>query len=178
MARSAIRGIFPRMDTKAARAGGGQGKAHLDEMLLAMVNCKEVTALIKFVTERGLDEDAKITGPLSQAVASLQAATDPKVRTDKTKQVIKLYGKLSTLTYPTQGVNGKTVLDSDGIQNCKLKILGVRIKPRAWKELAWLINSFAFAVLTEGTRLLQRGGKQRRHKRGLGAGCPGRESGV
>jgi hypothetical protein len=153
MARSVIGGIFHRRDTKSARARVGQGKGHLDDTLSAMVNCHEVTALIKFVTERGLDKDAKITGRLSQAVANLQASTDPKVRTVKTKQVIKLYGELSALTYPTLGVNGKTVLDSDNIRNCKVEILGVCFKPRAWKELAWLIGSFAFAVLTEGMRV-------------------------
>jgi hypothetical protein len=149
-----VRGIAQRVDTEAGRAGGGQRNGHLDDTLAAMVDCQEVTALIKFVTERGLDKESKITGPLSQAVADLQGATDPKVRTDRTKQVIKLYGGLSAVTYPTMGVNGKTVLDSDDIRNCrKIRILGIRFKPRAVKSLAWLIGSFAFAVLTEGMRV-------------------------
>jgi len=119
----------------------------------AMVDPDEARALVRYVARHGIDKDAAVAGPLAQAIAELETSADPVARADKTRQLIEQYGKLTALTYPTFGVNGRTVLDSEALSTTRKKVAWFSIKPVFAKSLAWLIVTFALAVLTEAMQI-------------------------
>lgn len=71
----------------------------------------EVKALIHYVSERGLDPDALILVPLNQAIVQYESANTQKEEDQAASDILKYYSKLSELTYPTNGVNGRTILN-------------------------------------------------------------------
>lgn len=69
----------------------------------------EITALIRYACERGLDPNGKITGPLFEAVKNKKIDC----------HTLALYSQLSRMTYYSPdgktvlGVNGRTILDTE-----------------------------------------------------------------
>lgn len=77
--------------------------------LKGAVDLSEVKALMRFVTERALDPEAKIIAPLHDAVAAQVLASSREGFIAANAMVLKLYAELCELTYPSMGVNGRTV---------------------------------------------------------------------
>ncbi len=77
--------------------------------LKGAVDLSEVKALMHFVSERALDPEAKIIAPLHNAVAAQALASSREGFIAANAEVLKRYSELCELTYPTLGVNGRTV---------------------------------------------------------------------
>lgn len=144
----------PLRPTAAAQGIGVVAEQPVSDVTTdAMVDPDEARALVRYVARHGIDKDAAIAGPLAQAITELEASADPVARADKTRQLIEQYGKLTVLTYPTFGVNGRTVLDSEALSTARKKVAWFSIKPVFAKSLAWLVITFALAVLTEAMQI-------------------------
>lgn len=98
---------------------------------------EEAMALIRFVTDRGLDKEAKITVPLKQALDQRDAATDDPARQQADDAVIREYGKLTGITYDRFSVNGRSVLQSE------------KAAWRSWAIISYSLGFFFFAMGTE-----------------------------
>jgi len=72
---------------------------------------EEVTALVRYASEKGIDPDGKTLSALSQAIADHDAAVTDK-RPEKAGVVLVLYAKLTAVTSP---VNGRTLLDTSSV---------------------------------------------------------------
>ncbi len=92
----------------------GRGRGADMAVLKGAVDLAEVKALIHFVSERGLDPEAKITAPLHDAIAARILASSPEGFIAANAMVLRLYSELCHLTYPTLGVNGRTIRNTRG----------------------------------------------------------------
>jgi len=122
-----------------------------------MIDTDEARALVRYVARHGIEPDAAISGPLATAVTELEACTDPAERIVKTREVIELYSRLTALTHPGHGVNGRTVLDSEALSMARSTWWRFNIRPVFAKSLIWLVVFFALAVLTEAMRVYYAG---------------------
>ncbi len=86
-----------------------RSRAQKVSLLEGSVKVPEVKALIRFVSERGMDAKSQITGPLHEAIAKLDLAKSKTDYVAANAEVLKLYSELCKLTYPTLGVNGRTI---------------------------------------------------------------------
>ena len=77
-----------------------------------VVSTREVVALIHYVSERGMDPDAKIIGPLHNALAKYKEAETSEDRIIWTNEVLVGYSELCGITYPQHSINGRTLRDS------------------------------------------------------------------
>lgn len=82
---------------------------------------REVTALLKYASERSVDQECSLTTPLYMAIQQLQAASetsessqvDPELRAkldELRARITCLYSKLAKLTFP---VSGRTLIQTD-----------------------------------------------------------------
>ena len=92
------------------------------EIEKAMV-IEEVTALIRYASERGIDPSGKIIGPLYEEVENYNSALEKESEEKKTKaaaEILRLYSGLTALTSTQTGgaradpdvINGRTLLDT------------------------------------------------------------------
>lgn len=68
----------------------------------------EVTALVRFASEKGIDPDGKTLAAINEAIAA-HAVAAPEKRAERAGEVLSLYAKLTAVTAP---VNGRTLLDT------------------------------------------------------------------
>ncbi len=73
------------------------------------VTIEEVVALIHYVSERGLDPNSEIIGPLHSALVTHEQKREPVDKIGATKEILTGYTKLCALTFPEQQVNGRTL---------------------------------------------------------------------
>lgn len=83
----------------------GQPRATISEALVA----EEVTALIRYASEQGLDKEKAILKHLSIALGAYENAA-PEDRAEMAGEVLGHYASLTALTKP---VNGRTLLDTN-----------------------------------------------------------------
>jgi hypothetical protein len=109
----------------------GKPRAPISEALVV----EEVTALIHYASEQGLDKENMILKPLNIALGAYENAT-PEDRAEKAGEVLGHYASLTALTKP---VNGRTLLDTS----------------QANRTLGWLaIVSFLILVAGLGISML------------------------
>jgi hypothetical protein len=81
-----------------------------------LIDPGEVSALIRYASERGLDKEGKILGGVARALSAYTAARAEGAAPDRvdaaTQDVLKEYSQLAALTCP---VNGHTLQDTDRI---------------------------------------------------------------
>ena len=77
-----------------------------------VVSAREVTALIHYVAERGIDPDAEIIAPLNEALAKYRQAETVEDQISLTNEVLAGYSQLCRITYSEHSVNGRTLRDS------------------------------------------------------------------
>ena len=98
----------------------------------------EAKALVKYVTERGLDNEAQLCNAVATAVTAFESTPADK-KAMALLEVRNHYANLVKLTYATRSVNGKTI-----IQSRKWNVI---------KQMAWIlvlgISFFTLAILTE-----------------------------
>lgn len=149
----------PPPEVAVGIAGKAGSAAGADTAEMVVFDPEEANALIRYVASQGLADALAPAEDLALAVADLEAPADDR-RAAKTADAIKLYGQLAALTYPSCGVNGRTALDSENVNNQRRRLLGVlRVRPHAGKALTWLIVAFTLAVLTEAMRAYYGGGR-------------------
>ena len=108
--------------------------------LEGIVNLPRVNALIHFVSERGLDPGAKLIKPLHDAVAVLGLVNTRGEFIAADAKVMMYYSQLCELTYPTMGVNGRTIIDTQ----------------KAWFHMGGLILwSLLFVICAFATEVFQ-----------------------
>ncbi len=103
----------------------------------------EITALIRYASERGIDPDGAILGNLSKALRARAtgAGEGPAFAKGEGAEaandvVLKYYSQLTKLTYP---VNGRTLLDTE----------------RVFRNLGWIFFwTFFFLILAVGNKIL------------------------
>ncbi|MDE0172210.1 MAG: hypothetical protein OYH76_23205 [Defluviicoccus sp.] len=77
-----------------------------------VVSIREVTALIHYVTERGMDPDGKIVCPLHRALVHYKQANALEERISSTNEILVGYSQLCRITYSEHSINGRTLRDS------------------------------------------------------------------
>lgn len=80
-----------------------------------IVPVAEIRALMAYVAEQGLDPDAQVLAPLKQALYDHDQALDGDAKIAAEKKLLSGYAKLATLTYPTRGINGRTLVETSHI---------------------------------------------------------------
>ena len=103
----------------------------------------EITALIRYASERGIDPDGAILGNLSKALRARATGAGEGLGFAKGEgteaaheTVLKYYSQLTKLTYP---VNGRTLLDTE----------------RVFRNLGWIFFwTFFFLILAVGNKIL------------------------
>lgn len=106
---------------------------------IAVVPSEEALALIKYVSDRGLDPDSGLIGPLKGALDQRAAADDEQEKIAAGDAVLREYAKLTAVTFPKYKVNGRSVLDSR----------------QAFARSKWIIlYALGFFVLAMGTEIL------------------------
>ena len=97
----------------------------------------EAAALIRYVSERGMDPEADITGPLKIAIEQCRAIPSEgspdqtpeeisKAKIELNAKIFKLYSKLTSLTYNESSgtpINGRTLLDTEYVYKGKCKLI-------------------------------------------------------
>ena len=77
-----------------------------------VVSVKEVTALIHYVTERGMDPDGEIVCPLHRALVRFKQSDEIEERISSTNEILVGYSRLCRITYSEHSINGRTLRDS------------------------------------------------------------------
>jgi hypothetical protein len=83
----------------------GKPRAPISDALVV----EEVTALMRYASEQGVDNEGTVLKPLNAALGAYENA-QPEERTDKAGEVLAHYASLTALTKP---VNGRTLLDTN-----------------------------------------------------------------
>lgn len=140
----------PRLSSLLRREQASERECDIETVSLC-----EIKALIRFATERGIDQDGVVLGPLNEAVRELQSReskTTPAAQADastarpdgakgpddiETRALI-LYVKLTALTLP---VNGRSVLETER-----------HFRREVWPLQAWAL---AFLVIALGNEVLE-----------------------
>ena len=74
---------------------------------------EEVTALIRYASERGLDPQDGLLGPLNDAVNKYVAESEPAAKQQAASATLHIYSQLTKLTFP---VNGRTLIDTEAFR--------------------------------------------------------------
>jgi hypothetical protein len=95
----------------------------------------EVTALMRYASEQGIDQSGAIIGPLNAALCEYRRA-DPDSRGEHVGKILSHYAILTALTKP---VNGRTLLDTHRA-NRKLSLLTI-------VSIAFLLTGMGISML-------------------------------
>ena len=139
-----------------ANAGGGDPVRDDTDKQDDIVALDEVKALIRYVSRRGdIDPQAELVKPLAAAVRD--AETAPPADGDRNLvAVLEQYTKLTALTYPSFGVNGRTILETEiatGDKATARKKLGRRYGWRRYRASIIAIALFLVAMALETLRV-------------------------
>jgi hypothetical protein len=103
------------------------GREAREDVTKETIDLEEVMALLRFVSNRGLDPDNRFVKPLYEALKDYATSPDPETRQNARGRVLQLYSKLTTKTYLQSRVNGRTVLDSRRIVQNLLSLIATGI---------------------------------------------------
>ena len=114
---------------------------------------EEVTALIRYASEGGIDPSGKTIGPLYESVEDYNSALEKDSEEKKikaVKEILRLYSELTALTSAQSGGDGA---DSDVINGRTLLDTKENYRVQSWKILFWSLVSLVLALGTEALDL-------------------------
>lgn len=89
--------------------GSNQTNAVVASPIAAPIVIDEVTALIRYASEQGVDPDGKVLVPLNKALVEYEKAP-AQDKSQKRENLVRYYALLAAKTFP---VSGRTLLDTD-----------------------------------------------------------------